>query len=427
MVYVIIGVIGPDDSLKNIMQIQQELDSDIHLQYYSAFTVRDTLQVLNECQANSDGILFTGCAVYDIAVSKGTMYKPHNYVLHDTSSFYFTLLKHYQQSSIPRRVSSDARDAYVAQDALSLAGIEEYYAIKYKSYYTEETYIQYHLKNWNAGLVDVVFTSFAPVYEYFLKRNIPVCRLFTTFSAIRNAISHLSLQIKLSRERDMKIAVQLIRFSDEKLSEQMHFDAASAMLTLQQAFLTFVQSVQGTMIPNSAGELMIFSNKGNLLKRESKNMLSAILAALDIPVCSGIGIGKTPVDAEYHARKALALSAAQKDNTCYILYEDGMVEGPLLHQNYLKYNLHSLDEKIKKLSEETGLNASHVKKLQSLMTIHGINVFTSKDLGEFMGISERSANRILKQLLQSGKAEIVSKEMLPTGSGRPRNMIKILF
>jgi len=422
---VVIGVIGPDDSIKNIMQIQQELDSDIELQYYTAFTVKDTLHVLDECQSNSDGILFTGRAVYDIAVSEGIMYKPHNYVVHDTSSVYFALLKNYHNKAIPKRVSSDARDVYVVQDALALTGIEKYYVLKYKSHYTEETYINYHLKNWNDGLVDVIFTSFSPVYEYFLKKNIPVCRLFTTSSEIRNAIAHLIMQIKLAREADVKIAVQLVRLCDENLSELLHLDLACIMLKIQQAFLDFVKLVHGSMVLNGLSELMIFSNKGSMLSKEAKNLLFKILSSLNISVCSGIGIGVTPMDAEHNARKALVRSNNQKDNTCFILHEDGVIEGPLLHQNYLKYNPHSLNEKIKKLIEVTGLNASNIKKLQSLMTIHGINIFTSKDLGEYMGISERSANRILKQLLQAEKAEIISKETLYSGRGRPRNMIKI--
>lgn len=422
----IIGVIGPEDSLKNIMQIEHELDSDIKLKYYPAFTVRDTLQVLDECQSNSDGVLFTGRAVYDIAVSKGNTYKPHNYIVHDTSSVYFTLLKNYQNKPIPKRVSSDARDVYVAQDMLSLIGIEEYYVLKYKSHYTEDIYINFHLKNWNAGIIDVIFTSFSPVYEYFSKKNIPVCRLFTTFSAMRSAVVHLSMQIKNYHESNAKIAVQIIRLRNEKTSEILYFDESSTMLKLQHAFLNWVSLVNGIMIPNG-NELMIFSNKGSILDTEAKNHLFEILSSTDISVFSGIGIGATPIDAEYKARKALTHSNSQKHNTCFILHDDGVIEGPLLHENYLKYSLHNIDEKIKKITEETGINISHIKKLQSIMTIHDINIFTSKDLAEYMGISERSASRILKQLLQTKKAEVVNKETLSSGGGRPRNMIKINF
>lgn len=423
----IIGVIGPEDSLNNIMQIQQEIDSSIELRYYGAFTVRDTLQVLDECQLHTDGILFTGRAVYDIAVSEGTLYKPHNYVVHDTSSVYLTLLKNYQNKEIPKRVSSDARNTHIAQDVLTLTGIEQYYVIKYKSHYTEDVYIDYHLKNWNAGLVDVIFTSFSRVYEYFMQKHIPVCRLYTTFSAIRNAIFHLSVQIKLAREQDAKIAVQIIKACRTSAPAPSYLDAAQSALKIQQAFMPYVQSIHGILIPLSTEEWMIVSNKGNITKTSSKNTLFQLLSTLDIQICSGIGIGSTVMEAEHNAKEACILSQKRKENTCFILHENHMIEGPILHQNSLKYNPREIDDKIKKLVEDTGLNASHIKKIQSIISIHGSDVFTSKDLADYMGISERSANRILKQLIQCGKAEITSRETISAGSGRPRNMIKIKF
>lgn len=103
------------------------------------------------------------------------------------------------------------------------------------------------------------------------------------------------------------------------------------------------------------------------------------------------------------------------------------MEGPVLHQTYIKYCEKLTDQRTAEISKKTGLSINHVKKMQSLMVIRDANVFTSRDLARYMGISERSANRILKRIVENGYGEIVSCERVPAVSGRPMNIVRVDF
>ena len=54
------------------------------------------------------------------------------------------------------------------------------------------------------------------------------------------------------------------------------------------------------------------------------------------------------------------------------------------------------------------------------------NTFTSRELSEFLSISERSVNRIIKKLIEKGYAEEAEFES-SAGAGRPRRKIKFIF
>ena len=53
-----IGVIGPSDSLKKIMNLKKDLEEDVLLQAYEAHTLQDAIDLAEKCQSETDGIFF---------------------------------------------------------------------------------------------------------------------------------------------------------------------------------------------------------------------------------------------------------------------------------------------------------------------------------------------------------------------------------
>lgn len=407
-------------------RIKNVLESNIELYFYEAHTTKNTLDVLEECQLTVDGVLFTGRSVYNAAAAVNEIYKPHNYVPFDAVSIYTLLVKFFKDNTIPRRVSSDVGDDDIVKDVLSITGIEQYLSLKYKSDYSEEDYLNFHLKNWNSNSVDVIFTSFSPIYDQLKAMGLPVFRLYTTNTAIRNAIVHLSQQIKIDQLEKMKCAVQIISLPEEQ-NIQSSYSAYSSSIYLQDKFLPYLKMLNGIMFQRSPKEYVIFANSGSILSVESKNKLYEILTNLGTKIFSGIGTGSNAQYAEISAYKALEHSKSRGENCTFAVHENGLVEGPILHQSYSEYSSRIIDIKAAKISEATGLSLNYVKKLQSLMIIHSTNVFTSQDLAAYMGVSERSANRILRRITEGGYGEIIGGELQSASGGRPRNITQINF
>lgn len=82
------------------------------------------------------------------------------------------------------------------------------------------------------------------------------------------------------------------------------------------------------------------------------------------------------------------------------------------------------DEKTIQLSKEIGISSQYIEKINGVINKLGRDEFTSQELAEILSISERSANRILKKIIDTGYGEESNLEN-SLGPGRPRRKIKM--
>lgn len=59
--------------------------------------------------------------------------------------------------------------------------------------------------------------------------------------------------------------------------------------------------------------------------------------------------------------------------------------------------VNSIDKNIADLSKKIGISSSYIEKIKSIMKKLEKDSFTSEDLADFLNITERSVNRILKK------------------------------
>ena len=101
-----------------------------------------------------------------------------------------------------------------------------------------------------------------------------------------------------------------------------------------------------------------------------------------------------------------------------IFFSDGSeVKGPLMEKREILYK-NSSDKKILEVSKNTGVSALYLEKIKSVIKKQDKNSFTSVELAEFLNISERSTNRIIKKIIESGYASVEYENSF--GAGRPR-------
>ena len=102
----------------------------------------------------------------------------------------------------------------------------------------------------------------------------------------------------------------------------------------------------------------------------------------------GIGTGGTMNDAEMNARRALDFS--------------------------------------QKISEKTGLSTTSILKIIAIADVRKSYIFDAHQLAECLGITVRSARRIMNKIMEAGYGKVYAKKTAAAG-GRPKALVEILF
>jgi hypothetical protein len=137
-------------------------------------------------------------------------------------------------------------------------------------------------------------------------------------------------------------------------------------------------------------------------------------------------MGITSYKAEANARKSLGHTKKQGKKDIYLLDENDVLEGPLSNEERLRYSIISNDENLIDVGEKTGLGVGTLAKILAFSDIRKSKVYDSKELAECLGVTERSARRILGKIVNSGYGKIYAKESTGNG-GRPRILTELLF
>ncbi|GAA0176682.1 transcriptional regulator [Clostridium sediminicola] len=417
-----IGVMGPKDSIDKVLEIKDEYDSDIELIPYEAHTLTDSARLAEKCQREVHGILFTGCSVYDSVYQSVKITKPNKFVPHNETSLFNLILK--DLDSTIYNVSVDIIEEKILSEIISDTNIKSYKVLSRTPEYTEKDYINFHEENLKNGSIDAIFTTFSPIYDYFKKKNIPVYRLYTTKFSIRNTISHLISEIKNNEIDDAKISIQIIKIDIDANHHKTKFEYLDKVLDFEKELIGYLRTINGAIFNSSWSEYIIFTTKGYIKSEEARSQFYKILTKSKFRVYSGVGVGNNAAEAEYNASLALDYSEDSLENCYFFIYEDKMVEGPILQSNNLLYRNNTINTSLKKVSENTGLSINYLQKLQSIIKLYKKDSFSSSELAYYLGISERSSRRILKMLVDGGHGSKVAYES-KSGAGRPQNIIKI--
>lgn len=149
----IIGVVGPTDSLKRIMKFQNELSQNVLLEAFEEHTLKDAVDVTEKYNSEMDGILFSDPSVHGSVISKLNVHKPNSFIPH--SGIGLLALLYNQIDSQYRSFSIDV----VASDTLNEMPIEldkyHFDILPYVIYYSEDDYIKFHEENFKTDLMQL--------------------------------------------------------------------------------------------------------------------------------------------------------------------------------------------------------------------------------------------------------------------------------
>lgn len=130
----------------------------------------------------------------------------------------------------------------------------------------------------------------------------------------------------------------------------------------------------------------------------------------------GLGSGNNFFQAKLNARIAMDTGRNSKGGTYYSSNENELI-GPLGSNHFASYKSKP-DEELIKLSAKYHLDNKNLQKIVSFTQINGSEKFTAAQLSDFLGVTVRSASRLMNKVVENGGATTYS-EHIKGGRGRP--------
>ncbi|MBU3196713.1 hypothetical protein KPL26_08495 [Clostridium algidicarnis] len=421
-----IAIMGASDSVEKIYKVLSTEHKDIEFVKYAEDEIKKLIDMTRDIDSEIDGIFLTGIGVYSEITSKVRFEKPVVYTERGIIGIIKALLEFYVECDDTKNTRI-ALDIIEEKDLIEVLNefniqVKSYDIQKYLPSKNEGDYLKYYLEKYQSEDIDCIFTSFGYIYNYLKKHNIPVYRIQATNIDIKNRFFKLKNSVSLKSINECAIQVQIIEVVKGN-GELYHSENHN--LQLEEEILMYSKEIEGMMQTINPNEYLIISNKGAALSVENISTLYRIIngcKSKNIILGVGIGEGVTIYQSENNARNALRKSTFEKQGNIYF-YDGENVVGPIFKKNQIKYK-NLVDEETLKLSKEIGISYQYIEKISSVIKKLGRDEFTSKELSEILFISERSANRILKSIIDKGYGEESNLEN-SLGVGRPRRKIKI--
>lgn len=412
-----IAIMGAADSVEKIYSVLSKRHRDIEFIRYKEDEIKKLIEMVKDIDHTIDGIFLTGIGVYSAISEKIQFEQPVVYTKRTIIGIIKAMKEFHDDFKNPDKLQISL-DIIKEEELLDVLGefeieIKSYDIQKYEASKSEEDYLEYYLKKYENKETDCIFTSFGYIYNYLKSKGIPVYRIQATNIDIKDSFTELINNIKLKNTDERAVQIQIIQ-AMEGNSEALH-----------KKILTYSREIEGLMQITGENEYLIVSNKGALLSQENISFLSGIRSGCrmnNVTLGIGIGEGITLYQSEMNARNALRKSIAEKKSGIYF-YDGESVNGPIMEKTELRYRNQSSD-RIKKLSKKIGISHQYIEKINAVVSKLGRDEFTSQELSEILLISERSANRILKKIIDSGYGKESNMES-SLGAGRPRRKIKI--
>lgn len=424
-----IGIIGPTDSVNKVLNVIKKYYPFVDPVVYKKEKVEEVLEVIDECIMNSDGILFTGCAVSGEAEKYTTIDKPYESIMRNDSSIMKAFWDIKNDEKQIKRISVDVVEKGLVYEVADEFGveIEDMYVMPYDSDIPESEYVKRHTQLWKDGKVDIILSALGSVYKDLKDAGLPVYRLNITTQLIKFSMQSLINKITTNQIKANQIAIQILKIKNLKQNIVTQYDDLIKKNTVEKELINYIREVNGSIFQVGNDEYIIFSTRRTLEDDKILNYFGRIIENFEskgITINSGLGFGSTGWNAEYNARNALEMAEKAPEAALYIIDENNKIRGPVNGENETNYNLYIYDERINNIAKKIGISVTYLSKILSIMEKNDEKVFSSDTLGHYLGVTERSARRILDKFVDSGYGEVITTSV-NKGIGRPKKIIKI--
>lgn len=397
-------LVGTVESIDNIVYAVKDYDLEI-----SALIVNDSTlmkDTIKEIPKNIDGIFASGIGIYNQIVQNFNTDLPLHYAQRGVVSLSEALLNYIRDGKGYKKPSFDVIGKELIDDIINEYKIEfnEYIVLNNDMKKDESSFLKEHLNLYNEGVIDCVFTAYGYAYYVLKNQGIPVYRLMPTKYDIQSDVDYLIMDIK--NNNNLKNTLVVYNFAmDSSVQSNIEF------------MNNFINTIDGVLVDSK--DSIVVSNRGRVSYQDTliKNLEYELLAN-ENNIKVSVSTGET-------LQKAIENSKRAKQ----FLTE----EYPVVFYNGNKLEKHSLDNEKESLStmnidiiaNETGILKKHLIKISLNISVSANNVKTTTELSDLLGLTKRTAIRIMDSLIEYGYAKEIKS--YANSTGRPQRSIEILF
>jgi hypothetical protein len=278
----------------------------------------------------------------------------------------------------------------------------------------------FHERLWRRDQNSVAFTCLESVAQRLAAADIPVYVIRPTGSAIRAALRTATLLGAHRRLEEAQLAVAVVDVPTLRETPRRPAPRQSQeelRLTVHRFLLQEAQRMQATVCPVGDHTFLVVATRGSLssvtdgfrVPPFSERARSELGLAVEV----GVGLGRTAQEAEAHARAALARSHAGPGSRGFALDREGhaLVPAP---------------------RSPAAASPGRPKGLETLSRLAGklpdgdsAHVVDAETAGRLLGVTSRTARRLLHTLVDEGLAWPLPPNRTPQ-PGRPRQFYRLV-
>jgi hypothetical protein len=368
-----------------------------------------------------DACLFASQVPYEVARKAGVLNAPATFVPLAGSALYAALF----------RASRDGdRDLGRASvDVLSRAEVEGAFAevgIPARRLHVREdpaspaVLASFHERLWRKQESSVAFTCLQSVANRLSAADVPVFTVRPTSSAIHWALQTAALLGGYRRLEDAQLAMAVVEIPTLRDSARRASPRQSReelRLTVQRFLVQEAQRLHATVSPVSDYGFLITATRGSLAGLtegfRSPPFTERARSELGITIESGVGMGRTALEAEAHARAAMSRAHLGPPGRGFTLGREGyqLVPTPRHPAAGTPGRMRALDT---------------LSRLAEKLPEAGSTLIVDADTaGRLLEVTPRTARRLLHSLVEEGLAWPLPPSRSPQ-PGRPRQFYRLL-
>lgn len=429
-----LGIIGPKDLVDKSIGVGKKYEeiNVIATPYTNEENIESSIRKIED---EVDAFLFTGFLPYYYVKYNELTRKDIYYYPILGSALYRTLLAMKNNYDIDlSQISIDTLKEKQIIDVYEDLGMDTknlFINDTHLSNYKNQDYVNFHYDLYNSDRTKGAITSINSVYMELIKLGVPTLKIEPTKYTMKNIFRMISLDNKTQIAKKNQILIIMIDIAEYSLNREKlsNIEKQSKRLQLHQELLDYSRIHQASVFSSAdSEEFIILITKGIFSEYtndyENIPIVNEIKAKFSIEINVGIGMGVNALEAEENARKALELSRSNKESDGFLINQDKHVVGPIGSINKLEYVLKTENKELLDCAEKTGVSISTITRIESIMKNLQTNSITAKDIEVGLDITLRSANRIMKKLVEGEVATEVGLEQIG-GRGRPRKVYEI--
>lgn len=419
-----VAIVSPDHSLEPVDKVIEEQDFGCSFHRYIYKKMTDIDEIYHDCRGKCDVMFFSGELGYhyirhkfpDIRIPCAfTAYEPIDVL---------SILLNFQISHPEIRMNRVFCDFLTETN--HFMGLPQYLPKEHQPYfYTERHYDYRHITDfakqlWEHKKIDMILSRSINNLKKLDELGIPYVAVFPSEEMIVKSIRNALNELRLDQIAEKEILSILIRlpFSEEIEQEEQEYREATLYkfladyrksrhlhFSIEQGFNQFELHSEIPAGEDNAGALDFLRHALTELKRK-----------LDFPFRIGIGIGASRDRSRCFAEQALMEANRYGRNDAFLVDKEDIVLGPLSQDARLAADY--TNEKALLFAREQGISDTNILKLVSLFQEEKNRLLSSQSLSSLLGVTGRSASRILAKLLELGMVEQLRESEQPEKAGR---------